>query len=126
MTLSPALRAMAWPRRWVRPAFSMRDGVDEAAHDENHHRVHVGRPGPLDIGHPGQDHQHADADGGDLQWNRLEDEQKEQKGQGRQKPFGRGRQAIDVDHPSIGQSQADGLFLEMLGRCLGLPGVESL
>ena len=107
------------------PGLFQGDGEDQAAHDENHHRVHVGRPGPLDIGHAGQDHQHADADGGYLQGNRLEDEQKEQKGQGGQKPLGRGRQAVDVDHPGIGQPQADGLFLEPFGRCLGLPRVES-
>ena len=102
-----------------------RDGVDEAAHDENHHRVHVRRPGPLDIGHAGQDQQHTDADSGYLQRNRLENEQKEKKGQGRQKPFGRGRQAVDVDHPDIGHSHAGGLILEPFGRCLWLSRVKS-
>ena len=65
-----------------------RNGEHEAAHDENHHRVHVRRPGPLDIGHAGQNQQHADAHGGQLQWNRLEDEQKYHETQHGQKSFG--------------------------------------
>ena len=74
------------------------DGEDQAAHDEHDHRVHIRGPCLLDIADTGQHQKNADADGRNLQRDRLDDKQGHQHGQHGQEPLPPGREAVYVIH----------------------------
>ena len=78
------------------PGLLQSDGEDQAAHDEDHHRVHVGRPGGRQVDDVEGDQQDADHDGGDLERDRLDHEEKDQRREHGEKAERPGRKPVDV------------------------------
>ena len=84
------------------------DGEDQAAHDEDHDRVHIGCPRGLDIRDSEGHQRHTNTDGGDFQRNRLGYKQEDQYRQNGQKPLGFGGKTVFIVHACFFQTEFSG------------------